>query len=180
MQPRGITIQSNVAFVLLLAACGGSSGGSGGGDDGGSDAPVDAPVDSIAGATVSGSVRRTAQPGSGGDARGPIYIAIFDQDPIINRDTAQVIARTVIDNADLSAPNATVSYTLDAVPVRAMKYYFVGFLDDNANVDPMNAANAGPDKGDLVSLDGLASPTLTLATPTAATFDVNLNTMLPF
>ena len=164
---------------MLLAACGGAGGGGGspGGDEQGT---PDAPVDSVAGATVSGSVRRTAQPQSTGDARGPIYIAIFDQDPVINRDTAQVVARTVIDNADLSAPNATASYMLENVPVRATKYYFVGFLDDNASVDATNPEKAGPDKGDLVSLDGLASPKITLATAGASTYDVTLNTVLPF
>lgn len=163
---------------MLLAACGGGGGAGTGGDD--EQTTPDAPVDSVTGATVSGAVRRTAQPSGTGDAKGPIYIAIFDQDPVINRDTAQVVARTVIDSADLSPPNATVSYVIENVPVRDSKYYFVGFLDDNASVDPTYPAMAGPDKGDLVSLDGLASPKITLATAGAVTFDVTLNTVLPF
>lgn len=159
-------------FALLLAACGG------GGDGGNAQGDTDAAVDAVPSASVNGTVRRTAQPD--GDAKGSIYLAIFDNDPVLDRDNAHVVARSVIADADMSASDAMVTYEITDVPLRATKYYFVGFLDDNANVNLDDPASAGPDKGDLVSLDGLAAPTLTLATAGAVTFDVTLNTVLPF
>ncbi|MDX2089835.1 MAG: hypothetical protein SFX73_18410 [Kofleriaceae bacterium] len=136
----------------------------------------DAPVDASTTATVSGSLRRTVQPM--GDARGSIYVAMFDRDPVLERDAAQVVGQTVLTDADLSGEGASMTYTLSGVPVRAAKYYLVAFLDDNTSVSDPSAA--GPDRGDLVSLDGLAAPRLTVANAGTMTFDVNLNTVMPF
>lgn len=165
------------AWLSMCSACGASEEGTQQNGSTPDAANVDAPP---TGATVTGSVRRTAQPSSSGDARGSIYIAIFDRDPVIERDAAQVVARTVLADADLTATTTSLPYTLPNVPPRASKYYVVGFLDDNGNVDLSSSSDAGPDKGDLVSLDGLASPKLSLATADAVTFDVTLNTVLPF
>jgi hypothetical protein len=129
-------------------------------------------------ATVAGSIRRSAQPM--GDARGNIYVALFDEDPVTNMDTAKVVARALLEAADLSAQGASVAYTLTDVPTRSADYFLVAFLDDNGNVDPATPDAAGPDKGDLVSLDGLAAPKLQVASVGTTQHDIVLNSVLPF
>ncbi len=141
---------------------------------------IDAAIDaSAATGTLSGSVSRTASPGSAGDARGPVYIALFDRDPISNMSSAVVVSRVRIENVDLSGGGATIAYSLTDIPPRATDYFIVAFLDDNANVDPMSTS-AGPDKGDLVSLDGFASPKVKVTAPEVKTHNLVLNSVLPF
>ena len=136
---------------------------------------IDAPTGG--GGTLAGMVSRSAQPM--GDARGHVYVALFDRDPVINMSTAQVIARVRIDNADLSATGTTVAYTLTSIPPRTADYFLLAFLDDNANVDP-TSASAGPDRGDLVSLDGLAAPRVKVTGSGTQSEDIILNSVLPF
>jgi hypothetical protein len=140
------------------------------------DASVDASPSQLA--TVTGQIRRSAQPM--GDARGHIYVALFDRDPVTNMETAQVVARALLENADLSAPAATVAYSLLSVPARAEDYFLVAFLDDNGNVDATKPDDAGPDRGDLVSLDGLAAPKLAVSSAGTTSHDIDLNSVLPF
>jgi hypothetical protein len=143
-------------------------------------ATPDARVDALSSqlATVTGSIRRSAQPM--GDARGHIYVALFDRDPVANMDAAQVVSRALLENADLSAANASVAYSLLDVPARAEDYFLVAFLDDNSNVDPASPDDAGPDRGDLVSLDGLAAPKLAVSSAGTTSHEVVLNSVLPF
>lgn len=136
---------------------------------------IDAPPGG--GGSLQGTVARSAQPN--GDARGHVYVALFDRDPVINMSTAQVIARVRIDNADLSAPGATEAFTLTSIPPRAADYFLLGFLDDNGNVDPMSTS-AGPDRGDLVSLDGLAAPRVKVTGGGTQAHNIILNSVLPF
>src|SRR6476646_5071555 len=76
---------------------------------------ADAPPSS-SGASLSGSVRRSAQPSD--DAKGSLYIAVFDQDPIAHKDTAKVVGNTLIANADLSAMSASIAYSIASVTPR--------------------------------------------------------------
>ncbi len=131
----------------------------------------------LGGGTLEGTVARTAQPM--GDARGHVYVALFDKDPVINMASAQVIARVRLADADLASLGATVAYSLTNIPPRTADYFLLAFLDDNANVDPMSAS-AGPDRGDLVSLDGLAAPRVKVNGGGTQTENITLNSVLPF
>ncbi len=129
-------------------------------------------------AKVSGTIKRSAAPM--GDAVGDVYVALFDRDPVTQMMQAQLVARARIVGANLAAATATVPYELVDVPPRAETYYLVAFLDDNANVDMAHPEKAGPDRGDLVSLDGLAAPKLGVTTAGTQSHDITLNSVLPF
>lgn len=183
-----------ILFVVGLAACGGESapvdvpdaeaGGGGGGADAQPSAPDAAPLDSpdadvaLGGATLTGTITRSAQPAAGGI--GNLYIAVFTLDPVSNADTTVNVANARIENADMSADDAMVTYTMLGVPPRAEPYYVTAFLDDNGTVDTTDPANAGPDRGDLVAIDGFASPQVSITSETTVTLDLDLNFNLPF
>lgn len=170
---------SMLASIVLLATAACDTNGESAPDSPDAATPdprVDASSSQLA--TVSGGISRSAQPM--GDARGHIYVALFDRDPVANMDTAQVIARALLESADLSAPGASVAYSLMDVPARAEDYFLVAFLDDNGNVDPASPDDAGPDRGDLVSLDGIAAPKLEVSSAGTISHDVVLNSVLPF
>jgi hypothetical protein len=128
-------------------------------------------------ARLFGMVTRSAEPTAGGD--GDLYIAVFDKDPVLDMDTAQVVARNLVENADLSAGNASVAYEVLDIPPRAEAYYLVAFLDDNDSVNPENPDEAGPDGGDLLSLRGFSSPTIEVRTSGDHQHDIDLNSVLP-
>ena len=85
----------------------------------------------------------------------------------------------MIEGADLRAADAVVPYEIQGVPPRAAPYFMSAFFDDNQDADPAPGA-AKPDRGDLVTMDGLGSPKVTLDTPGATTFDLVLSFALPF
>ena len=149
-------------------------------DDGGT-TPDAGPVADDAGSEatggLAGDVTRSAMPRAGGV--GDLYIAVFDRDPVLNRDSAVVIGRVIVEDADMAASDASIPYAVDGIPPRAEPYFVSAFLDDNMNAgtDP---GTAGPDRGDLVSLMGLGSPSVTVSSPSTVAFDVVLNTNLPF
>ncbi len=162
----------------LLAGCGEGESGSDSVDAPlAIDAPVAVDAPSGGGGVLTGMVSRSAQPM--GDARGNVFVALFDKDPVIDRMSAQVVARVRLDNVDLSATGASAPYTLTGVAPRAADYFLLAFLDDNGNVDPMTAG-AGPDRGDLVSLDGFAAPKVKVSVAGTKTENVVLNSVLPF
>jgi hypothetical protein len=144
------------------------SGGGGGGSGSSSDNT----------ASVTGHVTRSAQPS--GDAKGNIYVALFDQDPIAHKDTAMSVGNALLSSADLSGTGASVMYSITGVPPRAEDYYAIAFLDDNGNVDQSNPSAAGPDKGDLVSLNGVSAPKLKVAEAGPHTQDLDLSLVMPF
>ena len=166
------------ALALVLAACG----------DDGSEPPADAPPadgggDPAPDAGASGAVRlhgvvsRSVTPTADGD--GDIYIAIFDRDPVLAMADAVAVGNAFLADADLSADGATVPYSVEDLPVRAEPYFVIAFMDDNGNVDPSDPESAGPDSGDLLSLRGLASLSVTLAEPGDRELDIDLNSVLP-
>jgi len=122
-------------------------------------------------------VTRSATPTAGGD--GDIYIAVFDRDPVLDMESAVAVGSGFLADADLSADGAMVPYTIEDIAVRAEPYFLIAFMDDNDNVDASDMANAGPDSGDLLSLRGLASISVTLDTPGAHDLDIDLNSVLP-
>jgi hypothetical protein len=142
------------------------------------DAAPGVPDAGPAGARLTGVISRSAMPT--GDAKGNIYVAVFDKDPIANQSTAKVVGNALVLAADLSATATKIPYTVEGVPPRAEAYYLIGFLDDNGNVDMSNPAGAGPDKGDLVSLMGVSAPKVTLDTAGDHPHDIDLNLVMPF
>jgi len=146
-------------------------------DDPGPDDP-DADPGPGGGASLTGAITRSAAPM--GDAVGDIYVALFDRDPVLDMDNAVVVGRVLIEDANLAAAGASVAYTLPDVAPRGDDYYLVAFLDDNGTVDAADPDAAGPDMGDLVSLDGLAAPRVEVTTPGSHAHDIVLNSVLPF
>jgi len=153
---------------VALAACG-------------DDATIDPPAGDMAvasgSASLTGSVTRSAMPTAGGD--GDVYIAVFDRDPVLEMESAVAVGSAFVEDADLSADGATVPYEVMDLPVRAEPFFLIAFMDDNDNVDASDMANAGPDSGDLLSLRGLASVSVTLDAPGAHDLDIDLNSVLP-
>jgi hypothetical protein len=127
-------------------------------------------------ATVQGMVKRRAgvKPQAGG--KGHIYISIFDGDPVADRKNAKAIAAVIVKDTDMNADDAAVAYAIHDVPVRAAHYTIIAFLDDNKTA----SQNPGPDKGDLLSLDGFSAPRITVDKPAEMPFDITLSTYLPF
>lgn len=149
-------------------------------DDAGPPPPSDPPSEPDSGVAASsaslvGVVTRTAEPRAGGV--GHLYVAVFDRDPVLDRDSARVVGNARVDDADMREPGAAVPYRVDGLPPRSEPYFVIAFLDDNANVDP---SAPGPDRGDLVSLNGLSAPSVTAAGPGDVALDIVLNTNLPF
>ncbi|MAQ14153.1 MAG: hypothetical protein CMN30_05065 [Sandaracinus sp.] len=142
---------------------------------------IETPDSGAVGATgsLAGTVSRTASATPEADGVGPVYIAVFDRDPVTNRDTAVLVGQAIVASADLSDASASVPYTLEGIPPRAEPYFVSAFFDAdmNAGTDP---ATAGPDRGDLVSLMGLGSPQVTVPDAAPVDFDVVLNTALLF
>ncbi|UJR81559.1 hypothetical protein [Sandaracinus amylolyticus] len=189
------TIASLVALTgLSLAACSSDEGTEGtdagsitSGTDSGAPRPAadsGAPLVEDAGTppegegSLMGVVTRSAMPMAGG--RGHLYIAIFDRDPVLDRDGATVVANGLVMDADMSASGARIVYSVLGIPPRAEPYYVVAFLDDNGNADTSDPRRAGPDRGDLVSLMGLSSPQVTVSSATVVARDIDLNASLPF
>lgn len=161
----------SVMFVssALVAGCG---------DDGSTLDPAGGDMAVASGsASLMGSVTRSAMPTAGGD--GDVYIAVFDRDPVLDMDSAVAVGSAFLEDADLSADGAAVPYTVMDLPVRAEPYFLIAFMDDNDNVDASDMASAGPDSGDLLSLRGLASLSVTLDAPGSHELDIDLNSVLP-
>lgn len=129
-------------------------------------------------ATLRGTVTRSTQPQNGGV--GGLYVAIFERNPLTDMANPGLVGRTLIENADMSAPGASYTYEIPNIPPRAGAYYITAFLDDNNTVDVNNPDTAGPDRGDLVSLNGFSFPTVTVSEPGEKTFDIDLNLAMPF
>jgi hypothetical protein len=145
--------------------------------DAGSAPTVDAGSSTTGGATLTGLVKRvaTTQPSAGG--KGNVYVAVFDNDPVVNRQNARSVGNALVADADMSSATASVRYTITNLPPRSQQYFVIAFLDDNKNA-PANAP--APDRGDLVSMDGFSAPKVTLSSATSVTLDLNLTMALPF
>jgi hypothetical protein len=130
--------------------------------------------------TLFGSVTRTAEPAAGGV--GPLFIAVLDGEPVSlgGGPRPNVVAVTLIPDADMRARDASIPYRVTGIPPRAQPYYVSAFLDDNRNADTTSESNAGPDRGDLVSLNGIGSFTVTIAEATDVRFNIVLNNRMPF
>lgn len=128
--------------------------------------------------SIEGFVTRSAMPAAGG--RGHLYVAVFSADPVTDREGAMNVGNTRIDDVDMSSPSARIPYAVLGIPPRSETYYVTAFLDDNGTVDASDPASAGPDRGDLVALDGFGSVSVTVSDETPVTLDLDLNFNLPF
>jgi hypothetical protein len=138
---------------------------------------TDAGTPSGATATLTGKVKRVATTNPSAGGKGPIYVAVFDADPVTNRQNARSVGNALIADADMTSATAAVPYTITNLPPRSQQYFVIAFLDDNKTA---TTANPAPDRGDLVSMDGFSAPKVTLATATSVTLDLNLTMALPF
>lgn len=129
-------------------------------------------------AALVGKVLRKAgtKPSAGG--KGSLYIAVFDGNPILDSKSAKLVARTLIENVDMSADTASVDYRVEGIPPAATGRQVVAFLDDNKTA---TEANPAPDKGDLVTIDiaGFSGIKVTLPKPGDHTLGLQLNAALP-
>lgn len=141
------------------------------------DAAAASPCTPMTCATVQGVVKRKAgiRPQNGG--KGSLYVSVMDGDPVLGGGKVNSLAFQVVPGVDLNPDDAAVPYKLVDVPLRKEPSFIVAFLDDNGNVNP---DKPGPDKGDLVSLDGFSAPKLTVDKPGTTSYDITLNTYLPF
>lgn len=139
------------------------------------DTSMDAPPDPTL-ASMAGNVTRSAEPAAGG--RGNLYIAVLDADPVTSFGSANLVAMAVIESVDMSASGVSIPYRIDNIPLRAQAYYVNAFLDDNNNAAAGD--RPGPDRGDLVSLNGFSSPTITLSTAGEKTLNIVLSSRMPF
>jgi hypothetical protein len=116
------------------------------------------------------------KPNAGG--KGHVYIAVFTGNPILDRNNAKVVARTLIENVDLSVNGTTVPYRVDGIPAGPTEYQVIAFLDDNKTA---TAANPAPDKGDLVTMTTLppSGVKVKVPTPTDVKLDLKMNAALP-
>lgn len=128
-------------------------------------------------ATLAGNVTRSAEPQNG--AVGHLYLAVFRDNPITNMDQTPV-AQALLEDVDMSADGATTPYSVPGVPLRAEAYHVVAFLDDNGTVGASDPADAGPDMGDLISMTGLAVPTVVVNETGTVPLDLDLNLAFPF
>jgi len=141
------------------------------------DAARDAPA-VMGGGSIEGDVTRSAMPAAGG--RGDLYVAVFTTDPVTDRMGAVNVANARIENVDMSAASARVPYRVTGIPTRSAPYFVTAFLDDNGTVDGTDPSRAGPDRGDLVALEGFSSIRVTVADETPVPLDIDLNFNLPF
>ena len=145
---------------------------------GDADSPAtDGGAGNLGAATLTGKVKRVATTSPSAGGKGPIYVAVFDSDPVTNRQNARSVGNVLILDADMTSATAAVDYTITNLPPRAQPDFVVAFLDDNKTATTTNPA---PDRGDLVSMDGFSAPKITIATATTATLDLNLTMALPF
>ena len=128
--------------------------------------------------TVQGNVTRSGTPANGG--RGGLYVAVLTADPVINRDSAMLVGNALIPNVDMSSASTSIPYTITGIPPRAEPYFVTAFLDDNNNASTTDPAAAGPDRGDLVSLESFMTPQVTVPDSTPVNRNLDLNFNLPF
>lgn len=126
------------------------------------------------GAGLSGVVSRTAMPKAGG--KGPLYIAVFEGNPVTDSKSAVVVGQTVIAEADLAAADARVSYKIEGIAPSPKERQVLAFLDDNRTA---RLPGPAPDAGDLLTLEGLGGIKVTLPTATTVKLDLVLNAVLP-
>jgi len=135
-------------------------------------------MDMAGGGTLTGTITRSAAPANGGV--GPVFVALFERNPVIDMMNPGLVAFQRIENVDFNPAGTMVTYELTGIPPRPEVYYITAFLDDNMSASVDSPESAGPDRGDLVALDGFASPSIAIDSETTFTKDLVLSISLPF
>ena len=104
----------------------------------------------------------------------------MDMDPVSAGASAVAVASLAIADVDMSTGGAAIAYEFAAVPLSNDAYYISAFLDDNNNVNPADPDSAGPDRGDLIALNGMASFQVVIDSEGTTTCDIVLNMAMPF
>lgn len=100
----------------------------------------------------------------------------MDGDPVLGGKT-RLVSVQILPDVDMNPDGVLVAYQLHDVPIRKDAYSILAFLDDNGTATEQNPA---PDKGDLVSLNGLAAPKVTVDQAGPVGTDIVLTNYLPF
>lgn len=137
-------------------------------------------VDMAAGdfGVLTGQVTRSTAPKNGGI--GPVFVALFERNPITSGENAGLVSFQRIEGVDFNPANTSIPYRLEAIPPRDEAYFIIAFLDDNMSADVSMPSSAGPDRNDLVSLDGVGAPKVTIDMAGESMLDLDLNFALPF
>lgn len=128
-----------------------------------------------------GQITRSTNPRNGGV--GPVFIALFENNPITASTSGGdpgLVAFQRIENVDFNPEGTMVAYRLEGIPPRAEPYFITAFLDDNMSADTSMPETAGPDRDDLVSLDGIGSPKVTIDMVGESMLDLDLNFAMIF
>jgi hypothetical protein len=156
---------------MVAAACGSEDDADAGG--------ISDPEPGMTTASLMGEVTRSIEPVHGGI--GTLYLAVFELDPVENMDAGLMpLAQATVAEVDLHAEGSSVTYEITDIAPRAEPYFVTAFLDDNGTVNVADPETSGPDMGDLVSLDGFASPAVVLDKAGTLAFDIDLNFAMPF
>ena len=134
------------------------------------------PGDSDPVARLLGTVTRSAEIQE--DGVGDLYVALFDANPVDLQATEPplLVSQLRITALDLNEDEVSTGYVLEAIPPREEPYFVITFFDDNGTI---NEEEPGPDKGDLVSLDGLSAVEVILDSPGNFERDLVLNVVMP-
>lgn len=128
-----------------------------------------------------GKITRTVQPKNGGV--GPVFVALFEKNPITSSTSGAdpgLVAFQRIENVNFTDPATAVPFRLEAIPPRPEPYFIIAFLDDNMSADTAMPETAGPDRDDLVSLNGIGTPKVTINAPGESMLDLVLNIAMIF
>ena len=128
-----------------------------------------------------GHITRSKAPSNGGV--GPVYVALFERNPITASTSGSdpgLVAFQRIDTVDFNPEGTRVPYRLEGIPPRAEQYFITAFLDDNMNADMSDPMSAGPDRGDLISLEGIGPIKVTVDMAGEVMLDLDLNFSMLF
>ncbi|TNE84958.1 MAG: hypothetical protein EP330_26495 [Deltaproteobacteria bacterium] len=124
-------------------------------------------------ATLTGVIDRSTEPASGGV--GDLYVVVMDENPMTGGGNA--IGAVIVENVDFSGSGASVTYTISDIPPSSTELYVTAFLDDNGTA---SEEDPGPDQGDLVAMEGISFPTITLDAARTYELDLTLSLSMPF
>ena len=127
-------------------------------------------------AQLNGQVVMSTMLEDGSSPIGTLYIALFEEDPasdLANPPTE--ISGLTLPGIDFSDPDTMISFALEGIPMRSEPYYLTGLLDMNNNAQETSL----PDKGDVISLMGQASPQVVIDSE-SVDVTLDLNFVFPF
>ena len=185
-QPQqDMACEAGQIFNPMTGLCQDEPGGEDMGEDMAQDGGVEdmAPPQDMGGdfGVLVGHITRSTAPNNGGV--GPVYIALFERNPITASTSGSdpgLVAFQRIENVNFNPDGTRVPYRLEGIPPRMEQYFITAFLDDNMTANMGDPMKAGPDRGDLISLDGIGPVKVTVDMVGEKMFDVDLNFSMLF